>query len=538
MPLYFRHSIIFFLFLSVLPVSAQPVFLPGNSETNAYYEILLLDTVRDFHSSIKPYFLPEIEFASSLDSELAYRGRSPLLSFISDSNLISVRKGKSQFMINPVFTLVPVYSHYKVEKISYGNWSCLGYAGLSAESRLWEKMVLHADAYYRPRAGVYGTGSYFLDDLLHAAQGPSTVNDRPESFRRYKGLFVTGYISFSVSAHISLQAGRDRNFWGDGYRSLLLSDNAEAYPFFKAIANVWKIKYVVLYTSLRDVNSDLEYQHPETKYSTMHYMSLNMTKWFNLDLFEAVVWRAEDTLGYRGFDVNYLNPVIFFRPAEYNLGSPDNMLLGGGFKLRFGKANYFYSQLMLDEFKLSEVNAGKGWWGNKQAAQAGIKMYRLFGQENLFFQSEFNFIRPFTYSHSNSLENWGNQHQPMAHPLGANLEELVFVLRNRYDRLLVTAECSYTIIGTNTDSVNVGQDIYLPYTFQRKTFGNTILQGQKNELFLGSILAEYLINPKWGLSFDLGITGRRIRTGNMNEDDIFIFLGLRTHLYQDLFFKY
>jgi hypothetical protein len=33
-----------------------------------------------------------------------------------------------------------------------------------------------------------------------------------------------GYISFNATKHINFQFGHDRQFWGDGYRSLIWSD--------------------------------------------------------------------------------------------------------------------------------------------------------------------------------------------------------------------------------------------------------------------------------------------------------------------------
>lgn len=54
---------------------------------------------------------------------------------------------------------------------------------------------------------------------------------------------------------------------------------------------------------------------------------------------------------------------------------------------------------MLDEFKLHEVIAGNGWWGNKLAFQLGAKAFDLFNIRSLYVQTEFNFVRPYTYSH-------------------------------------------------------------------------------------------------------------------------------------------
>ena len=44
-----------------------------------------------------------------------------------------------------------------------------------------------------------------------------------------------------------------------------------------------------------------------------HYLSWNVSKRFNLGLFESVLWTNTND---RGFDVNYLNPLYFFVPLN------------------------------------------------------------------------------------------------------------------------------------------------------------------------------------------------------------------------------
>ena len=54
---------------------------------------------------------------------------------------------------------------------------------------------------------------------------------------------ATGYLSYSPSKFFNVQFGHGKNFIGDGYRSLLLSDNASPYPYFKLNTTFWKLKY-------------------------------------------------------------------------------------------------------------------------------------------------------------------------------------------------------------------------------------------------------------------------------------------------------
>ena len=166
---------------------------------------------------------------------------------------------------------------------------------------------------------------------------------------------------YNANKYFTFIAGKGNHFFGDGYRSLLLSDNAASYPFLKIESTFWKVKYVNLYSWHNDFRTGSN----RNKFSTSHYLSWNITKDINLGLFETVVWQGSDTLHNRGFEVTYMNPAIFYRAPEFSLGSADNSLIGASLKFRIKKNYIFYSQLILDEFYLVEMKAGNKWWANK-----------------------------------------------------------------------------------------------------------------------------------------------------------------------------
>ena len=124
---------------------------------------------------------------------------------------------------------------------------------------------------------------------------------------------------------------------------------------------------------------------------------------------------------------------MFYRPVEYSVGSPDNALLGASFKLKIAKNIQLYSQVLIDEFYLKFLKERKGWWANKQGYQAGFKVFNLFHLNNLYLQGEANYVRPYTYSHGNSIQNYGHYNQSLAHPLGANFKEAVGIVRGGVD---------------------------------------------------------------------------------------------------------
>ena len=107
--------------------------------------------------------------------------------------------------------------------------------------------------------------------------------------------------------------------------------------------------------------------------------------------------------------------MCFLNAVEYGIGSADNSLLGAGLKFTIDKQYLIYSSFILDEFLFSEIKNRTGWWGNKYGIQFGIKTFDLFKLDGLYSILEFNSVRPFTYSHLSSKQNYGHKNQLKSH---------------------------------------------------------------------------------------------------------------------------
>src|SRR5690606_35515279 len=129
-----------------------------------------------------------------------------------------------------------------------------------------------------------------------------------------------------------------------------------------------------------------------------HYLSWNVSKRFNLGFFESVVWSKSDN---RDFDINYLNPIIFYRAIEFETGqSAGNALIGLSGKYKWNDSVNLYGQFILDEFSINDIKAGEKSWKNKFGYQLGVKYFNAFKVENLLLQAEYNRVRPYTYSYN------------------------------------------------------------------------------------------------------------------------------------------
>tara|TARA_R110002051_G_scaffold193129_1_gene261573 strand:- start:233 stop:2332 length:2100 start_codon:yes stop_codon:yes gene_type:complete len=348
-----------------------------------------------------------------------------------------------------------------------------------------------------------------------------------------------GYLSYAPAKFINIQFGHGKNFIGDGYRSLLLSDVTSPHPFLKLNTKFWKIKYTNTWMWLKDVRPEVTEDGAFlTKYIANHYLSWNVSKRFNLGLFESVMWRDTND---RGFDINYLNPVIFYRAIEFQTGqAAGNAILGASAKYKWNDNINIYSQFVLDEFSLEDVKAGEKSWKNKFGYQIGVKYFNAFKVDNLLLQFEYNRVRPFTYSHNTIVLNYANFNQPMAHLWGANFSEAILIGRYKYKRWYADAKLIFGVRGLDfndgTDNFSYGGDIYRNYNDRPFDNGVEIGQGNKANIFNGNLQAGYMINPASNLKVFTDITVRNFNpeattaTTFKNSTTWFNF-GLRTDLF-------
>jgi hypothetical protein len=349
---------------------------------------------------------------------------------------------------------------------------------------------------------------------------------------------ATGYINYKPSKYFDIQLGHGQHFIGDGYRSLVLSDNSMPFPYVKVNAKFWKLDYTVLYTSLRDVRSEVTADDSfRTKFMTHHYLSWNATKRFTLGLFESVLWQDDNQ---RGFDLNYVNPIIFYQVVELQTGSRGgNALLGATAKYKFSDYVTAYGQLTLDELRTGNVISSEGSFRNKSAYQLGVKWQNALGVKNLMLQAEYNRVRPYTYSHNTVVLNYGNSNQALAHPWGANFYEAIFIARYTKDRWYGIAKAIYGKRGfdvlANGDTANYGGNIYRSEEDRISDIGNDIAQGNTTTYLFGHLEAGYVINP----ASRLKIFGQVIYRGTSPEFDnavvrdestLWLNVGIRTDI--------
>lgn len=495
----------------------------GNERTISSLYNRYLDTAKNLHSSIKPLYKKEATAYDSILYELNIDSKHKFLNSISNYSI------KESYENNPEITVSPILNTgFTLEKNNISSQNLIEFSpGLRMNAHigkkwssqftyLWDfsKYPSHVDAMIKSKNISPGFG-YSKND---------------------KATYAEGNITFTADDNFTFQLGYGKNFIGDGYRSLFLSDNANSYPYLKVTANIWKLKYMALYTNYFDIiGSNGNMNNYFLKFSSTHYLSYNASKWLNIGLFESIIWQSQEDQFYRGYDINYLNPVIFLRPIEYAQGSSDNALLGGSLKFRIKKKNILYSQILFDEFLLNELKAGNGWWANKYGIQVGLKSYDFLWIKNLTLQLEYNIVRPFTYSYYqqaaniSTLQNYAHFNSPLAHPLGSNFNEIVGGLTYTKKRWIFEGITTIAKIGLDTNSTtSVGQNVYLPYNLREKDYGYTTGGGLSTDILNSTLKVSYVVNAKSQMLLQFGVTNRMYKNQHTNISNNMIFVGFKT----------
>jgi hypothetical protein len=345
-------------------------------------------------------------------------------------------------------------------------------------------------------------------------------------------------VSYDAGKYFNITTGRGRNAFGEGFRSLMLDANTTNYPFLKITTNVWKVRYVNLFAAMSDIRgAGGRPSRFARKYASMHYLSWNALRRLNISFFEAIIWESNDPGYPRGFDLNYLNPVIFYRPTEFQIGSPDNALMGLGVSYKVGRSSKVYGQFVLDEFLLAEVRGGTGWYGNKQALQLGFLSFDAFRVPGLMLRTEMNYVRPFMYGHFDTRQNYAHFGQPLAHPYGSNFIEGIIQGEWRSGNWHFRELFSVAWMGT--DSVDsYGNDIFRSETERpardadgrRRNYRYYLGGHSPVTIIYNELRAGWVIDPATGLSLEAGWI-LRARAPERGETLItnFVQLGLACH---------
>ena len=537
---------------------AQQQNLPLNRELRLNYEKYLYKTDKKhpFHTAVKPYLQSEVyQFVDpdttygleKLDPTSGFKkfinvvGYGDWVSFdengfikptetvVVDGDTIQIntpnqgyKKRKFYIAANPIVRF-DIGRGANYEKSSYN------LIGLEIMANIGEKVSVYTAFLENQAIFPSYLNNYVRVNRIAPGEGKvRNFKDKGFDFSR-----AMGALTYTPNTHFTLELGHGKHFIGDGYRSLLLSDNSFVFPYIKFTTQFWKIKYVNIYSELiNNVQNETDFTlgFPR-KLATFNYLSLAATPWLSLGVFEGIIWRSSTADGKRKFDANFLNPIIGIRALQKNLDA--NKVYGLNASINLPKHIVLYGQLMINQFSTSLRSIE-----NRSGMQLGAKYYDVFGVKNLNILAEYNIVRPYSYQNeSDTVLSYSHYNQALAHPMGAGFDEIVFLANYRYKRFVAEVKINAGRSSVDGPGLNVGTDITLATNeaayVDQPQIGQGIL-GYK--VANGEIRIGYILNPKINMMIEAKLQVRKYKFDSsvpgLDNSDLKMFsIGLNTRLF-------
>jgi hypothetical protein len=417
------------------------------------------------------------------DSAVALNEKKAIVkSFFKSSHLFSFKKGGSYVDIDPIL-------QFQFAKENNNNALLfLNGKGLTVRAIIAKKIGLYG---YVTNNQERAAG--YQQQWINHIPGLSALPGQDHFTYYNNGNNVSywdarGGITFKIAKFIDAQFAYDKNFIGNGYRSFILSDYSSSYLFLKLNTRIWKLNYENLYARITPQSNRNVTDQDIYKYFVLHHLDINLTKWLNIGLVETMCFGRQGHI-----DFSYLPPVIFLKSIEQQVGSPDKANVGLDFKANAMHRFQFYGQLILNEFKLSEIkHPSRGWWGNKYAYQLGAKYINVGNVQNLDLQLEFNSIRPYTFQHYTLIPNYSNNNQSLLHPLGANFREFITIMRYQpVQKIMIEAKFIHYFQGLDSAGVNMGSNVMASYLTRPREYGFHVGTGLRATCNYASLLVSY-----------------------------------------------
>ncbi|CAN5898200.1 hypothetical protein BH11BAC7_BH11BAC7_18470 [soil metagenome] len=413
--------------------------------------------------------------------------------------------------------------------------------GINAHGNIGTKISFETSFY--ENQGFFPT---YIKDFANATQViPGQGRWKKFKDNGFDYAMATGYISYTPTSFLNVQIGSGKHFIGDGYRSLLLSDNSFSYPYARITG--WfgpnKIfQYTTIYASLMNLLSNSAIP-PGTerlfqkKAASFSQLSVNLGRIAEISIFQGLIWTAADERNKQCIRLAYVNPIMLTSVFDFGLNDRDNYSLGGTFHVDIIKTIRVYGQVVADDF-------GKGV-RHKTGFQLGVKYYNAFTVKHLHLQFEFNKVNPYTYAATDSMQSYTHYNQPLAHPLGANFSEINGSLQYKIGDFFLNTRFSQAMIGADTAGHIYGQDVFVSDSWaDNSTFsaGSTKYFGRGQQTTLTTIDASvgFMISYASNLNISLGFSDRKVQTDATTEHTRYVYVAIRTSLtnnYLDFFRK-
>ncbi len=527
----YRIFIVFLCLVSFqIKLNAQPAYYPINHATNNQLSKVLLQSTKNNHTGFRPLLKNKMNVSEAFDSTLQTHEHHQLIDtkkwfwrkLLSES-FVLINDGKFHAEINPLFNL-----EYLIVPDLPDNYTT-NTRGIMVNGAFSDKLSF-TTKFYENQAFPLPYIDQFVDNhIVMPGQGAAKVFQ--ESGWDFS--MASARLSVDFSPAINLTIGHDKHFIGEGYRSLLLSDNSFNYPFVKLQLTTSKVQYISMFTQFQHF-ADHYYFYHHRRHGNFSYISWLPNERLEISAFEAVIWQTFDEQENNNMNIGFFNPIIFTKAAYLGLNDEHNILLGFQAKFKISTNSLLYGQLMLDNIDFQQLN--ESYFENKYGFQLGVKMFDLLGNlspyHQLFVQLEYNQVAPYSYSHAEPLQAYAHFNQALAHPLGAGFRETVAIGNYRFRNFSLRVQYNQSVSSADTAASNNGSNIFLSNesAFGLESDKNTIGQGIRTEIQHTKIELSYRLNPQTSWSIFVGIARRDYVNEIEHTTNDFLFFGMRTNL--------
>lgn len=339
----------------------------------------------------------------------------------------------------------------------------------------------------------------------------------------YDAFYSRAYIDFPIIREkVELTFGFDKNFIGDGIRSVILSDLAGPYTFLRLRYHFGKFFYQNLFMELMpDYYGNFDISIPK-KYASIHFLGYKLNHKIEIGLVETNNYRMSE------MKAGLFVPIIFARSVQRVVDQKnDEYRNSAAFttKIIWAKDFITYTQFNLQNFD----RTGENNWLNQFAYQVGIKYMNIAKIPTLDMQVEWNGASPFMYSSSSVLKNFTHYNQPMAHHLESAFSEFIFSLT--YQPIAPLQLGLRTIYSTGSsktqDGSSNGSDIYKSY-FKRTSNHNFSFMGDGSfKSFHTAIYGSYEFFPNMFADGGFHYLKSSSKIDSKEYSNILLYVGVR-----------
>lgn len=308
---------------------------------------------------------------------------------------------------------------------------------VSFSTSLYENQSRNAtyqSAFYRSVGELYPNAS----DSSYSTQNaviPGAGRTKPFKGDGFDYAYAIGNVIYQASKKLSFSIGNNAHFIGDGYRSMLLSDNSYSAPYFQvdyAIHPRWNFIYLrskLLNLTRKPISTSVEAYYQPKGYA-VNYLSFKATRKLTVSLFEGTVYSKGDSITSTKANPLFYNPIPVLSSFLLKETAINSIL---GLNVGYSANDVFriYGQIAYNHF--TQTAGG----------QIGTRISEPFKVKNLFIQLEGNVAPNELYTSATARLNYGHYNLPLAHPKGQGFVEAVFRINYEWKRMYVDSKCIY-----------------------------------------------------------------------------------------------